>query len=193
MEKVKSILYYLTSYWYYKLVFGKLGRRSRLFGFITLEKPNNMYLGDYVRIGKYAWLAANPLTNETSFLTIGNGTYIGNFSHIYCTSKITIEANVLIADKVYISDNLHGYDNINIPIMSQPIKQLNSMKLGEGCWIGENVCIIGANVGKNSVVGANSVVTKDIPDYCIAVGSPAKVIKRFNMETKVWEKVIKNK
>jgi acetyltransferase-like isoleucine patch superfamily enzyme len=49
------------------------------------------------------------------------------------------------------------------------------------------VSIIGANVGKNSVIGANSVVTSDIPDYSVAVGAPAKVIKRFNQDTKRWE------
>jgi acetyltransferase-like isoleucine patch superfamily enzyme len=58
--------------------------------------------------------------------------------------------------------------------------------IGSGSWIGENVCIIGASVGRNSVIGCNSVVTKDIDDYCIAVGSPARVIKRFDFNTRQW-------
>jgi acetyltransferase-like isoleucine patch superfamily enzyme len=57
----------------------------------------------------------------------------------------------------------------------------------QGAWLGENVCVIGASIGKNSVIGANSVVTKNIPDYCVAVGSPAKVIKKYNVEKQIWE------
>src|SRR5690606_32270085 len=106
----------------------------------------------------------------------------GNFSHLYATGLVDIGNNVLIADKVYISDNLHSYEDVNIPIWKQPIKQLREVRIGNNSWIGENVCIIGANVGNHCVIGANSVVTKDIPDYCIAVGTPAKIIKRYCFE-----------
>ena len=108
---------------------------------------------------------------------------------IYCTSNITIEKDVLTADKVYISDNAHSYEDVNLPIWQQPIKQLKSVVIGEGSWIGENVCIIGASVGKHCVIGANAVVTKDIPDYSIAVGIPARVIKKYNSEKQIWEVV----
>jgi acetyltransferase-like isoleucine patch superfamily enzyme len=96
---------------------------------------------------------------------------------------------VLTADKVYISDNQHTYDNPDIPIQNQPIKQCKTIIIKEGSWIGENVCIIGACIGKNSVIGANSFVTHDIPDYTIAVGAPARVIKKYNFKTRKWEKV----
>ena len=68
------------------------------------------------------------------------------------------------------------------------MKQLNEVLIGEGSWIGENVCIIGAFVGKNSIVGANSVVTNNIPDYCVAVGAPARVIKRYDHKDNQWVK-----
>ena len=192
MEKIRSILYYFSLYWYYKLIFGALGSRTRLLGFLKLECPKNIFLGEKVHIGKYAWLASNPLTGKNCSLTIDNGSYIGNFAHIYSVSKIHIGKKVLIADKVYISDNLHGYENIDQAIIDQPIKTLKPVIINDGCWIGENVCVLGASIGKNSVIGANSVVTKDIPDFCIAVGSPAKVIKRFDQEKGIWEKVISN-
>ena len=63
------------------------------------------------------------------------------------------------------------------------------MEIGEGTWLGEGVCVIGAKIGKGCVIGANAVVTKDIPDYSVAVGSPAKVIKKYNSDTKRWEKL----
>lgn len=78
-----------------------------------------------------------------------------------------------------------------MPIIKQEIIQLSPIKINSGAWIGENVCIIGANIGKNSVIGSNSVVTKDIPDFCIAVGSPAKVIKRYSFEKQEWLKTDK--
>ena len=114
---------------------------------------------------------------------------IGHFNHIKCSEKITIGKNVLTADKVYISDNSHEYHNVYMPIRLQKIVQLKNVVIGDGAWIGENVCIIGASVGKGSVIGANSVVTKSIPDYSIAVGTPAEIIKFYNKKTKIWEKV----
>ena len=99
---------------------------------------------------------------------------------------------MLTADKVYISDNVHDYHNIEIPVKEQPIVQKKEVCIGEGAWLGENVCVIGASVGKHSVVGANSVVTKDIPDYCVAVGIPARVIKKYDFDKKEWIKIDNN-
>jgi acetyltransferase-like isoleucine patch superfamily enzyme len=61
--------------------------------------------------------------------------------------------------------------------------------IGDGAWIGENACVIGASVGKNAVIGANAVVTQDVPDFSVAVGVPARIIKRYNPSSQCWEKV----
>lgn len=194
-EKLKglffSIKYVCFYYWYYKLIFGKINWRVRIFSLLSIEGGKNIYfMGKGIIINKYTWLAAKPLTGcGVCRLVIGSGTRIGHFNHIYCTQSIMIGNNVLTADKVYISDNLHGYKDIEMPIWKQPIQQLNPVVIGDGAWIGENVCIIGANVGRGSVIGANSVVTKDIPDYSVAVGIPAKVIKQYNFKNCQWEKV----
>lgn len=155
---------------------------------MKIDGYKRISIGQNTIIGYNSWLASMPLTGADSILKIGNNCRLGNINHIYSTRSIIIEDNVLTADKVYISDNLHTYDDPNIPILNQPIKQCKDIVIKEGSWIGENVCIIGASVGKNSVVGANSVVTHDIPDYSIAVGSPARVIKKYNFETCKWEK-----
>lgn len=68
--------------------------------------------------------------------------------------------------------------------MKQPIIQKGTVEIGEGSWIGENVCIIGAHIGRHCVIGANSIVTKNIPDYSIAVGTPAK---DYDFEKKEWK------
>ena len=189
MEKIKSFYYYLVTFWYYKLLFGKIGFRTRIYSGLKLVKPKNIYIGSHVYIGRLSWLAANPLTNMPNCsLVINDGAYIGNLAHIYSTGSITIGKKALLSDKVYISDNLHGYDDPDIPYVDQPLKQLKPVVIGDGTWIGEGVTVIGASVGKQSIIGANSVVTKDIPDYCIAVGAPAKIIKRYCADDKIWKK-----
>lgn len=157
---------------------------------LRVDGKENISIEKDVIIQKMTWIAAVPLTNaEVCHLKIGEGSIIGNFNHIYATGEIIIGKNVLTADKVYISDNLHQYEDINSPIMFQGIKQLPKLVIGDGSWIGENVCIIGASIGINCVIGANSVVTKDIPDYSVAVGSPARIIKKYNIISQKWEKV----
>lgn len=65
-----------------------------------------------------------------------------------------------------------------------------NVHIGDGSWLGTHVVIAGnITIGKHCVIGANSVVTKDIPDYSVAVGIPAKVVKRYNFDTKCWERV----
>ena len=188
-KKIDLILYRLTKGIYYKLRFAQFGKHAILRKPTTIDNPERIFIGNQVVISYYGWLAANPLTgNDNCKLIIGDGAYVGRFCHIYATSRIEIQNKVLIADKVYISDNLHGYQDINIAIIDQAIVQANEVVIGEGAWLGENVCVIGASVGKHSIIGANSVVNKDIPDYCIAVGSPAKIIKRYNFEKNVWQK-----
>lgn len=140
-------------------------------------------------VQRYGWLLAMKNEQSDPVLLIEEGCAIGDFSHITCVRSVIIRKHVLIANNVYISDNQHGFSDINIPIRYQPVKFTTEIELGSGCWIGENACIM-ASVGKNSVVAANSVVTKPIPDYCVAAGIPAKVIKRYNCDTQSWEKVI---
>jgi acetyltransferase-like isoleucine patch superfamily enzyme len=94
-----------------------------------------------------------------------------------------------MAARVYISDNYHGFEDIIRPIKAQPTIFKDNVYIGDDTWIGVNVAIMGAKIGKHCVIGANAVVTRDIPDYCVAAGMPAKVIKRYNFEKKAWQRV----
>jgi acetyltransferase-like isoleucine patch superfamily enzyme len=186
IKQLNKIYYYLVIYPIYKLKFHKMGIASRLV-FPKIDGYRFITVGHHVFVEQGTWLAAAPIDGSLPCeLTIGDGTYIGRFGHIYATKKIRIGKKVLIADKVYISDNQHSYRDIQSPVIEQPVNQLNEVEIGDGSWLGENACIIGAKVGKNSVIGANAVVIKDIPDYCVAVGAPAKVIKRYNFDLKEW-------
>lgn len=174
---------------YYKSRFKLFGRKSYIYSPLSLNGMENIIIGNNVVIAYKTWLAALPHTGENECcLEIRDGAIIGHFNHIYATKKIIIEENVLTADRVYISDNLHGYSDVYTPIKNQPIIQNGEVVIGEGSWLGENVCVLGVKIGKHCVIGANSVVTKDIPDYSVAVGIPAKVIKRYDTETCKWVK-----
>lgn len=168
-----------------------------------IDKPlivrgmKNMEIGQRVFIASQVWLEASPLTLEGKQhgcqLKIGDGCRIGHFNHIYATHSVVIEQDVLTADNVYISDNLHDYRDISIPIWQQPVIQNRSVVIGAGSWLGEHSCILGAHIGKHCVIGANAVVTRDIPDYnSVVVGIPARIIKRYNPETKLWERTTPN-
>lgn len=169
--------------------YGQFGRYSCVKSPLRIDCPQNIYIGNSVIVGYKAWLAAVPLTNTESKLIIDDGCTLGNYNHIYATCRIMLHKNVLTADKVYISDNSHCYEDVNVPIMHQPIIQRSTVEIGEGSWLGENVCVLGANIGKHCVIGSNSVVTSNIPDYSVAVGAPAKVIKKYDFDRNQWVKV----
>ena len=182
----KRGLWTVISMLLYKPFFGKLGFKSVIIKPLKINNSKRIFIGSNVVINDLAWLMA---INKKSAITIAEGTRIGHFTHIVCLNKIDIKKNVLIADKVFISDNTHGYENIETPIKSQPLKFVGEVEIGENSWIGENVCVIGCKIGRNSIIGANSVVTKDIPSYCVAVGSPARIVKRFDLELNIWRKL----
>lgn len=168
--------------------FAYLAPTSFIQELLRLEGRENIHIGNNVIVQKMTWLAARPLTDAPKCsLIIGDGSVIGHFNHIYATGEIVIGKKVLTADKVYIADNQHQYSDVEKAVLDQPILQLDVLTIGDGTWIGENVCVT-ASIGKNCVIGANSVVNRPIPDYCVAVGAPARIVKKFNLNTRKWEK-----
>lgn len=190
MLSFQRIIDKLLSLTFYKSYFKHFGGGSKIYSPLAIDGAKNISIGTNVVVKYKTWLACLPLTaNHQPCLSIADNVIIGNFNHIYATNSIIIEKSVLTADKVYISDNLHSYENIDIPIMNQAIKQIEPVVIGEGSWLGENVVVLGCSIGKHCVIGSNSVVTKSIPDFSVAVGIPAKVIKQYNHTTMKWEKV----
>lgn len=180
---LKVYLFRLFNFYKYK----ELGPRA------FVSKPLRLNGTRYMRIGKNAivqtssWLIALKIDEHDPELVIGEGCALGDFNHIAAVRRVVFGKSVLTANGVYVSDNVHGFEDIHTPIMDQPVKFKAEVHIGDGTWIGENVCIVGARIGKNCVIGANSVVTKDIPDFSVAVGSPARVIKQFNVSSGKWE------
>ena len=186
MLKVKRKIATLLSSFIFRVSFKNFGTKSSIFKPDILQGVKYIEVGDRVVIQPGLWALALKIDNNEPILNIGNNVYIGRFLHIVSVRRVVIEKDVLIADKVYISDNLHEYKDIHIPVSQQPVVFKGDVVIKEGGWIGENVSIIGACIGRNSVVAANSVVTKDIPDYSVCAGVPAKVIKKYCFERNEW-------
>lgn len=186
LSRVFSKLYRIGFSHCYRGSFQQLGLGATLFRPFRIDGGNGISLGEKAVIQRGAWLYCCGVDGRSATLTIGAGCVLGYNNHIAAVGKVVIGDSVLTANNVYISDNIHGYEDVTLPIMHQPVRFKREVVIGDGSWIGENACIIGASVGKNCVIGANAVVTSDIPDYSVAVGVPAVVIRQFDPNLKKW-------
>lgn len=174
-----------------KKKYRKWGTGTEIYNPFVISGEEQIALGSNVKILDNARISiyAKSEGAEEALVQIDDGCYIGyNFS-LLVKDKVHIEKNVLIASNVLITSENHGIDpESDLYYMEQPLEG-KSVRIGEGTWIGERTCILpGVDIGKKCVIGAGSIVTRDIPDYCIAVGNPARIIKRYNFETHRWEK-----
>ncbi len=120
-------------------------------------------------------------------VTIGDCTSFGRFCFITCTGRIKIGKAVIFSDRVYISDTDHRYEDPDLPILYQSLTKGGAVEIGDHSWIGTGVTVLNCSIGKHCVIGAHSLVTKDIPEYSVAAGTPARVIKRYDFETGQWQ------
>lgn len=176
-------------------------KRFKYFGEgAKIEYPSNVPDSKYVSIGNNTTILKNSriqvynlLTGKKANVTIGNNCYIGYNLSILAGENIEIGNDVLIASYVLITSEDHGMNpESEIPFMNQPLI-CKPVKIGDGTWIGEKVSILpGVTIGKKCILGTNAVVTKDIPDYSIAIGIPAKVIKKYDFENHYWKSIKEN-
>ena len=141
-------------------------------------------------------LEAYPINKRDKVLLIGNNVELNDYVHITAMTGVFIGNNVLMASKIYISDCTHGFyegsSKDSSPEQIPNAREFNMapVHIEDNVWIGESVSILpGVTIGKGAIIGANSVVTKNIPSDCIAVGVPAKVVKEYNFEKKIWERI----
>ena len=137
--------------------------------------------------------------NPRKRLILGNNIQMNDFVHICALDSVEIGDGCLFASHIYISDNSHGRmvgsKNDSSPEVQPDHREYitSPVKIGKNVWLGEGVIVMpGVTIGDGSVIGAHSVVSKDIPSACVAVGTPARVVKKYSFEKKCWEKVEKN-
>ena len=172
--------------WFISYAFGAFGKHNYLFD-LELLNPQNIFLGSNL------WISKTRLaSSKGGKLIIGNHVAIGRFSQIYALQSIIIEDGVLMAENTLISDNTHTFTDITTPVRDQDIKPLGNVVIGSGTWIGRNVVVNGCKIGRNCIIGAYTFLKKDIPDYCVVVGNPARIVKRYNPQSGQWEKTDKD-
>jgi len=158
----------------------------------TIFNEQYISIGDDTLIGPGVALSAGMVPGQECIsqvvVSIGDRCLIGRGSGIVGHFSIKIGNDVWTGHHVYITDQNHGYEDVTRPI-SQQSQPERPVVIGDGSWLGHGAVVLpGVTIGKHVVIGANSVVTKDIPDFSVAVGSPAKVIRRYD-ESLGWVKV----
>jgi len=173
---------------------GPDSRRGRRFGAFGRDSvicfpPNALFNEQYIQIGEgtlfgpQITLSAGMVPGQemvsNPVIAVGDRCLIGKGSGIVGHLEISIGNDVWTGHHVYITDQNHGYEDLALPI-SQQVMQERPVSIGDGSWIGHGTVVLpGAHIGRHVVVGANSVVTGDLPDNCVAAGAPARVIRRL--------------
>ena len=181
---------------FYPLLFKKVGKRVNFGKSVTLRHPYKISIEDDVAIDDYCVLDAKGLENDGIYISknvfigrgsilsckngdiiLGKNVNIGFNSEIFSGSKVTIGENTLIAAYVYIIGGGHDYSRVDIPITEQE-KISHGIKIERNCWIGAGVKVFdNVTIGEDTIIGAEAVVSKDIPAFSIAAGIPARVVK----------------
>ena len=192
---------------YLKAVFSKLNRKQFFRDFKSIGK--NSGFGDYgtgedctivgkkcIEIGNNSWFRSSAevivYSSLKATLKVGNNVQVGPRCRVTCAREVIVEDNVLIAPEVFITDHNHG---MNPEIEEGYAKQdlvVKPVRIGDGTWIGQRACILpGVTIGRHCIIGAGSVCTRSIPDYSMAVGVPARIIKQWDTNKKQWQNITK--
>jgi acetyltransferase-like isoleucine patch superfamily enzyme len=164
--------------------FKSIGVGSILHSNLLIIGGKFITIGDNCSIGSRSVLTVwnkHEYEIQNTNLIIGNNVSIGADSHITAINRIQICDNVLTGKKITITDNAHGDSKLAtllLPTFERKLYSSGPVIIEENVWLGDKVTILpNVRIGKNSIIGSNAVVTKDIPSNCIAGGIPARVLK----------------
>ncbi|HMH16104.1 MAG TPA: acyltransferase [Edaphobacter sp.] len=157
---------------------------------IVLGNPQHVHIGKNVSIRQGARIEAIIANaSRTPELRIGDNVNIEQNVHLVCHSRITIGRDVSITGNCAIVDVTHPYADINDPVKigMRILDEDSFVVIGDGCFLGFGALIMpNVRIGKYCIIGAHSVVTKDIPDYCVVAGNPARVLRRYDVALGEW-------
>jgi acetyltransferase-like isoleucine patch superfamily enzyme len=161
--------------------FASYGRHSVLEPPIRIGGEERIAVGDNVYVGAGCWLQVLGDDAGPPAIVIGDGTSIAGRCVISAAQSVRLGSEVLVASGVYIADHSHAFEDASRPVLGQGIDRVAPVEVGDGAWLGENVVVgPGVRVGRGAVVGANAVVLEDVPDRAVAVGVPARVVRRLS-------------
>jgi acetyltransferase-like isoleucine patch superfamily enzyme len=180
----------------YPLILGSVGRNVTFGANVVLRHPKKIHLGDDVVIDDNVVLDAKGHGNQGLF--IGKGVFVGRNTILSCkngdihvddhanlgfnceifsASRVRVGKSTLMAAYVYLVGGTHSFERTDIPILHQG-RESQGIEVGDNCWLGAHAVVFdGVKIGRECVIGAGAIVNLDVPDWHIAAGVPAKVLK----------------
>lgn len=160
--------------------FKMFGDKSLLAPGCKLYRVGNFSVGENSSIMSYCVLEGD----EKGECIIGDGISLGEYSHITCVNRVVLGDGLLTGRFVLITDNSHGkgiLDEGEVAPLLREVYSKGEVVIGKNVWLGDKVTILpNVHIGDNVVVGANSVVTKDVPSNVVVAGNPAKIVKHIS-------------
>ncbi|MGD9570370.1 MAG: DapH/DapD/GlmU-related protein [Thermoleophilia bacterium] len=146
---------------------------------VRLAGEGRIAVGADVFVGSGCWLHVLDREGDGVAIEIGDGTKIVGGCVLSAASSIRLGRKVLIARNGYVADHQHAFADTTTAVLDQGIEKVAPVVIGDGAWLGENVVVgPGVTIGRGAVIGANAVVLSDVPDHSVAVGAPARVVRR---------------
>ncbi|HWS01219.1 MAG TPA: acyltransferase [Prolixibacteraceae bacterium] len=170
--------------WFLNPFVHKKGKNARICSNTRMDVMpfNRFILGDNSTIEDFC-----TVNNGVGDVLIGDRTRIGLSNVII--GPVVIGNDVMLAQNIVVSGLNHGYEDIHTVPHKQPVTR-KQITIEDEVWIGANsVIVAGVTIGKHAVVAAGSIVLKDVPAYAVVGGNPAKIIRQFNHQTGIWERL----
>ena len=185
----------LHSLWLiYTYPFPSVGKGVSVHYSCELQRSRAKYIriGNDVVLGRAVWMnIPNVSICEDPAIVLEDGCRIGRRSMISAKNQIHIMRETILAPSVLIMDHNHAFEDVTIPIGQQPMTPGGTIRIEEGCWIGYGAAIVCSRdeivIGRGSVIGANSVITRSVPAYSVVVGNPGRIVKQYDPISKNWE------
>lgn len=175
--------------------FARFGRGVSIDYTCELRRPasNRIHIGDFVYVAPGTWLNVPEHANGAPVaIILGTGCKIGRRCMISAKNFVCLEENVMLGPSVLITDHSHGFADITVPIHAQGLTAGGTVRIERNCWLGHGAAVVCTSgdlvIGRNSVVGANSVVTRNVPAFSIVAGNPAKIVKQYDPTAGEWVK-----
>jgi acetyltransferase-like isoleucine patch superfamily enzyme len=160
--------------------FHSFGRRTVLERPVRIIGASRMAIGSDVYVGAGSCLQTLGNSGDCPALIIGDGTSIAGTAVLSAATCVHLGERVLLARNVYIADHMHAFDDLEAAVIDQNITRIAPVRIGDGAWLGQNVVVCpGVSIGRGAVIGANSVVLDDVPAHVVAVGAPARIVRRL--------------
>jgi acetyltransferase-like isoleucine patch superfamily enzyme len=176
--------------------FGELGRKTSIDYTCDIKRicARRIKIGSSVYLAPGVWLnVPEPAPNNPAAIIIGDGCKIGRRCMITAKNCVELKEDVLLGPAVVIADHGHEFAGVDRPIHAQGLTPGGTVRIERNCWLGYGAAIVCTSgqliIGRNSVVGANSVVSRSVPPYSVVAGNPARIVRQFDEKSGKWERV----